>query len=315
MLPWVLSGWKLGDRCPGFSVPGSCWVCPFRATFRDPAPKRPSPRRGLQAPAGDGSSRGPRGPQSPRPCNGAAPGCRVAPHCPSVRPPGVRLPRLREGCSGEAVRAGPGRGSASHGPRPLSRVSPEAGKMASGAGPRGDPGRPESPRTCGGSGSAFVRNRNCAPSRARPPPRTCPRPAQVRPAGMSGLALQTGAARARWALQWPRAFRAVTGRGPAASPARGQSDPGELRAPHALAASPGLLGAKPLGKPLIVTVMFAGLSRPGGRDAAVAAATFSPSTRAGPALGRLFSPKLRSGSPGRARYRRCPSRGRRRAGR
>lgn len=221
------------------------------------------------------------GPPAPR-REGRMPRRPVAPHRPAARPPGVRLPRRRG-----AVQAGPERGRASHGPR----CPPQPGRWRRALAPAG-PGAPRVAAHPRRAGDRLCRGPRGSPEqelraqRARPPPRTCPRPAQVCPAGVPGLALQTGAARAFGAALAAGAFHPVAGRGPAASPARGQNKPGAgvgggLRAPYAFAASPGLLGAKQLCKPLIVTVIFAGMSHPGGQDVVVAAAavvTFSPST-------------------------------------
>lgn len=256
---------KLGTCAQDFPSRAAVACVTFRATFRDAGSVTHRLRRGSPGPR--------RLLNQPQPVRasvsasvqwgGPAPGAGdpVAPHRPPARPPGAG-PRTR-----------PERGTAA--PPPPRPESTDTGKMASGAGPRRDPGRPESPRTCQGPEKGFVvaagesGTGTARGAGARPPPGTCPRPAQVRPAGAPrGLRKPSGARAPRCRGRGRRL--AGDREGPRRRPRAAAASPGTLGGgcsglgtPSLRA--PGLLGAKPLCKTVSRFCKFRWKEPPRGR--------------------------------------------------
>lgn len=256
--------------CPGCRAARSLGTCaqvfPSRAavgcvTFGrrsgTPAPKRPLSGGVSRAPPAMVPAAGPAGlglrdrAMGRPPC--AAPG---GPDAPSPRT-SLRRGLPRSGSHAVGGPCGPGR---SAGEPAMGRGVHRNREDGVGRWPPPAPGRPESPRTCEGPETGFVvgrgevRNRNCAPSgRGRRPapalalhrcaPRACPA-SLCKPERPARSALHGPRARS---IRWP-------GRVPPPAPRAAKTSPGRgwgsgLRAPYAFAASPGLLGAKPLCKP------------------------------------------------------------------
>lgn len=266
------SGWKVGDPGSGFPVPGSCRACRFRAASRDPGSEASPRAAGVPVAAPRASvSASDRwgGPSAPR--RGA--GHPAAPLRPPARLLGAGLSHPRGPCA-------PGQGA---GPSPPGRVSPKRREDGVGHCPSRDRVAAHL-RRAGDKLDYGTRGKSEAgtwASRARPPPHlpaTCT--GALCTGAPAGSGARTGRGSAAWswgpgggrplsALGRPQgAFHVVTVRGSAACSFgpiqvlggdRGSGPRDAFRPP----------GCESLCKPFIVTVIFARMSHPGGRDVVV----------------------------------------------